>query len=424
VLGTLLGFSWLLTKIVAAQTGENFLSPPRRWTCKLLAAGTVSVLFYNLLAAINAQSAFDPASGAFRPLPHLDWLPHSCDRAASWAACWRNLALAGTFWATRDWLLAPSAIRAGNFTHTGLLPKRARALLLFLATNGFLLAVVALLQRLDHSQKLLWLLEPHINQTADSQFGPFAYRSNGLQYLALIWPLALGGWSMFSHAQRQETLVGSDRRAWLLLCALTMAVCPFLWQSRLAVVLNVVTIFFVAAILLKSHQVAGRRLVVLSGLAITIGLGLILNWPALAHRFSEAGLRSAERLKLWSAGLAMFRENWFWGTGPDSVNAAYFLYRPGNDAAWFSQMHCDWLQTLATYGVAGSVLWGSLFAALFCSPWERGKLPSRRSFVWLTGLGLAGCLAAAAADFPFQIYAVEHAFVVLAACFTALSIKK
>lgn len=422
--GTLLGMLWLADQLPHAE-GKPKTFPPRDWTTICLAVATVMLLLYSLLAALNAQSAFDAASGAFRPLPHFDWLPRSCDRAASWLAFWQNLALAGTFWAVRDWLLQSPGTPAVDIlsNHTGLLPKRARTFLFFLATNGFLLAVVALLQRLDGTNKLLWLRVPHINQTADGQFGPFAYRSNGLQYLALVWPLALASWSMLTHAQRDETLVGSGRRGWLLLCALAMAICPLLWASRLGVAVAAAMILLAAAILLRSHPVSRRRIIFLAGFGGIIALGLILNGHGLVARFSAQGLHSDERMKLLRAGLDIFRENWLWGTGPGSFPAMYFLYRPDNHAVWLAQMHCDWLQTLATYGVAGSILLGAALVALIFSPAQSGKLPARTSFILLIGLGLAGCLAHATVDFPFQIYAIQHLFVMLAAFFSTLSVK-
>lgn len=423
--GTALGLLWIVLKIFPPDIIARPAHRPPHWTTKVLAAGTILLLAHNFLASVNAQSTFDLSNAAFHPLSHCTWLPHSSDRAASWRILWQNVALAGTFWAARDWLLnQPAEPGAANTqTHTGLLPKQVRHFLMLLIMNGFLLAVVALLQRLDGTEKLLWLVKPRINQSAIEQFGPFAYRSNGLQYLALLWPLAFGCWSMLAHAQRRETLFGSGQRAWLLLCGLTMAICPLLWQSRLAVAVNAASVLFVSAVLLKSHPLSRRRLVFMLGIAGTVALGLALNWHALSARFAKDGWHSRERLELIQSGLTMFRENWLFGTGPGSFPAQYPLYQTEIKAPWLAQMHCDWLQTLATYGTVGTGILAAILCALFCSPAQRGKLVTRKSFILLAGVSLAGGLAHALVDFPFQVYSIEHLFVVLAAFFSVLSFK-
>ena len=424
--GTALGLLWLLARLGPGDSPEAPVRPPRHWTSTVLGAGTILLLLYSFLASVNARSAFDVSSGAFFPLPHCDWLPHSSDRGASWLIFWQNVALAGTFWAARDWLLPRTAELAAlnSRAHTGLLPLRVRRFLTFIIINGFLLAVVALLQRLDGTGKLLWLVTPHINQTAAAQFGPFAYRSNGLQYLALIWPLALGCWSMLSHAQRQETIFGSGRRAGMLLGGLTLAICPLLWQSRLSLAVDLATVLFVVAVLLKSHPLTRRRLVFLLGFAGTIALGLALNWHALAARLAREGWHSRERLELIQTGATMFRDNGWFGTGPGSFASQYLLYRPESHSPWMVQMHCDWLQTLVTYGAAGSLLLAAMMLAVFFSPARPGQLVARKSFILLAGASLAGGLAHALVDFPFQVYSIQHLFVVLAAFISVLSFKR
>ena len=86
-------------------------------------------------------------------------------------------------------------------------------------------------------------------------------------------------------------------------------------------------------------------------------------------------------------------------------------------------MHCDWLQTLVTYGAAGSILLAAMMSAVFFSPARPGQLVARKSFILLAGASLAGGLAHALVDFPFQVYSIQHLFVVLAAFISVLSFK-
>jgi O-antigen ligase len=84
-------------------------------------------------------------------------------------------------------------------------------------------------------------------------------------------------------------------------------------------------------------------------------------------------------------------------------------------------MHSDWLETLTTYGVAGFILMAMTFAALIFAPFNRHQWPARNAFIILAAIGLGSCLLHATLDFPFQIYSIQHLFVVLAALYSTSS---
>ncbi len=425
LIGSALGLLWLLRPFFRNTPGNPDSIRPAHWTTLTLGGLTALILVYSLIAAVNARSTFAVTSRAFQPLSHIAWLPHSYDRTAGWLACWQTFALAGTFWAARAWLLAERRIRPDDtqVQHSGLLPSRTRRLLFFIVSNGFLLAVIALLQRLDNSGKLLWLVQPRINEFADEQFGPFAYRSNGLQYLGLIWPVGFGLWSMRSHAQHSDALLGTGRRGWLLLCALLMAACPLLWESRVAVVINLAAVTVVTTVLLISHQATKRRVLLTCGIVLALGISMTLNWRGLAERFSTSGMQSVERAELVRAGGEMFRDHWLFGTGPGTFPALYHLYRPSEHSVWQTHLHCDWLQALATWGVMGFTLLAAALVVLLLTPLDPNKLPARKSFILLFNVGIFSVLLHALVDFPFQIYSIQHLFVLLAACYSTLSVK-
>src|SRR5262245_29487684 len=168
------------------------------WLTRTLAGLTVLLLVYCAVSALNARADFRQAASSFEFRPCIDWLPHSYARAATWQAFRNYLALALAFWAVRDWLSneATSEFRGeprARHQASGL-PRRLRRLLWLLAINGGLLGMEGILQRLEGSGKLLWLIRPYHNQTAESQFGPYAYRSNAAQYFNLLWPVCLGFW--------------------------------------------------------------------------------------------------------------------------------------------------------------------------------------------------------------------------------------
>jgi len=419
--GTGLGILWLLKNLWFPKPAESL-----SWNTKALFWTTLSILGYSLLMALNSQSAFDLTTAAFRPLPHLAWLPHSYDRNASWFVCWQNFALAGTFWATRDWLLTGAKNSHSNDSslEAESLPRRSRQLIYFIVTNGFLLAMVGLLQRWHNTPKLLWLVQPKINTEAWMQFGPYAYRSNGLQYLELVWPLGLAAWSLLTNARRNPPAAGLYPERWgLLVFALTMMICPFFWESRLSLAVNLLAILFTTIILLKSHREIKLKLILAGAVLIPILAGLTLNWHCWSERFTRAGFQSVERWKLFKAGFEMLHDHWLSGSGPGSFIALYQLYRPDPGSEWQVYLHCDWLQTLVTYGLGGFILVLGAGVLVAISPWIRHPLVVPDRFVTLVALSLGTGLLNATLDFPFQIYSIQHLFVVLAAFYTTMSLE-
>ena len=419
IFGSCLGGLWLWQK---HHSTEPLRKSP--WTVTALYWLTFFILGYSLLAALNAKSAFDLATLAFKPLPHLAWLPHSYDRNASWFVCWQNFALAGTFWATRTWLLTGGKKTQPSraILNPELLPRRSRQLIYFIVGNGFLLAVVGLLQRWYNTPKLLWLVQPKINNAAWMQFGPYAYRSNGLQYLELVWPLGLAIWSLSVNTRRSQLSIGSTSRHWLWLgFAITMMACPLFWESRLSLAVDGLAVFFASMILLKAHRGLKIRLILASAVLFSIFAGIMLNWHAWTERFVHAGFQSAERWKLFEAGGEMLHDHWMLGSGPGSFIALYQLYRPDTGSLWQVYLHCDWLQTLVTYGIGGFML--LLLAGVLAAicPFIRNQLTVPTSFVALVALSLSTGLLNATLDFPFQVYSIQHLFVVLAAFFSTLS---
>jgi len=103
------------------------------------------------------------------------------------------------------------------------------------------------------------------------------------------------------------------------------------------------------------------------------------------------------------------------GTGPGTFETLFQVYRQSPDQYWPAQLHDDWLEFRITFGRVG---FGLMLAALglAMTRWVSGSgVPRDSTFLLMTTMALAGCLAHARVDFPFQIYSVEFVFVVLCA---------
>jgi len=170
----------------------------------------------------------------------------------------------------RDWLLGKSTVEErGEFQAKGsdgeaqaeLLPARMRRLFWLLAINGGLLGVEGIIQRLEGSGKLLFLVRPQIHKTAATQFGPYAYYANASQYFNLLWPGCLGFWWML-HLSSGFKRHGHHL---VLLCCAIMAACPIISTSRggtlVTVGMLILAALFLAAmhLLFPAHRQQSRR---------------------------------------------------------------------------------------------------------------------------------------------------------------------
>lgn len=306
LLGLLLAAKWVLrwrTGFVPPRWGTT-RAPDRAtqnqlalWSTRGLAAGSLIVLGWVLVSILNARADYQPERRAFVYFPCVTWLPHTYDRTTSWFYFWQYVGLACYFWSLRDWLLT---MERGDRRHEdpethhdpprpSRLPARLRRLLWVLSINAALLSLVAILHKLQGSDKLLWILKSR-TAAADRHFGPYNYRSNAAQYLNLIWPLILGLWWLTRREARQRRpggqRLGEGAHTLLLPCLGITAVAPIVSNSRAGALVAVVLILISAALLLVSVPRRHFRiwLSILGGVMIITGMGVALAWKQLSQR--------------------------------------------------------------------------------------------------------------------------------------------
>jgi hypothetical protein len=426
---------------------------PRFPFTALLAAETVLILLFCLVSAINAKATYSPLTISFIDHQAVEWLPHSFDSIRSWQAFWNYLALACSFWAVRDWLLGKAgdeewtaaarvAGGSGQKVETSgqrqsdgkgkskpLLPARLRRLLWVLAINGGLLAVEGIVQRLEGSGRLLFLIKPRINTDAVAQFGPYAYRANAAAYFNLVWPVCLGLWWM------QHLARGFRRHSHhlILVCTAIMAACPIISTSRGGAIVTVgilvlATVFLLtAAFIFKAHRQETKKtrrnlfVLLLLFFAGALTLGYSLGWKALAPRMEELREGFMNREEMYDNAQKMAADYPLFGTGPGTFGTVFQLYQITLDTFWPEQLHNDWLETRITFGRLGSGLIGLALLTVLLRWFGRGGIHGGRRFVVLVWLALAGCMVHARWDFPFQIYSILFLFLVLCAVLFVLS---
>ncbi len=442
-LGLLWGVKWFLRR----KSGHFASTPPtadspRPLDQKIVRAmttglGVVTVLFlaFVLVSGINARATY--LGGDFR-LPiyfdYVSWLPHSYAKERTMFLWWTYLGLAVVFWAVRDWLIyqparhhagAVAGSRAGNF----LLSRRLRRLLWVVSINGGLLGVEGIFQRLDQTNKLLWLVEPHINRTPEAQFGPYAYRSNAAQYFNLLWPVCLGFWYVLQRSipfrRQRGKIQGEGFHHILLFFGMIMAICPIISLSRMAAVIAIGALLAAGGLFLltqwRQHW-AARAAWVIFFLCI-LGTGLLLGWGKLSRRFEEKELQTgwAIRERMYEVGRKIAKDYPLFGTGAGTLDPLFQFYRASADEYWPAQLHNDWLETRITFGWLGSALLGLAFLLVIFRSFLPNRIHAPPHFIILIWLAMATCLIHARFDFPFQIYSILFLFVLLCSILFCLS---
>ena len=440
----LLAAKWLLERAAGAGAPEweGRRADPQgafgeRFFGRALAGLTGLILLYCLTSALNARATYHAESLSLDYHAAISWLPHSYASASSWQAFWMYLGLAGFFWASRTWIQSgesqaasedgASGSRHGFQGRSPVLPSRLRLLLWVLCINGALLGLEGIIQRTSETNRLLWLVEPGINKTPVSQFGPYAYRANAAQYFNLLWPVSLGLWWTYQLARRRRGPGGAGaeggKHHLLLPCAMVMAVCPVVSTSRGGAIILGASVVLAGMVLLLAqwHSTWTAKLAVFGFLGGTVGAGVLLGWQELGPRFEvmKEGIEGREGLFL--TGWRMAEERPVFGTGPGTFSDLYQLFRRAPSDVWPAQLHNDWLETLITFGWAGSALVALSLAAVLLRWFGRGGAYGEKHFVMLIWISLGGCLVHAFYDFPFQIHSILMVFVLLCSALSCLS---
>ena len=429
VAGYALGVLWLC-KVIARQFGgaksEDWGESEgiSRRAIQGLGGATVLILGYCLLSALNARCVY-LGDYQYQYYPCVEWLPHSYDGLLTWQAFRNYLALALSFWAIRDWLMAGerrergqlAVGRAPALTSSPLMPRRLKRLLWVLSINGAVLATEGLVQRAVGTGKLLWLVEPHINKAAEAQFGPYAYRSNAAQYFLLVWPVVLGFWSALSGKSGGERPM--SMRHHLLPCILIMAIIPLMSLSRAGAIIGVLAIIGAIAMILWSDREEGNGPIL--GITVLLGVAMLLGgyleWDNLTKRFEEHTLDTS-RLEIWRNTWQAFKQHPVFGTGPGSFSSVYGFYWSGKDEGT-AQAHNDWLETLMTFGTVGSALVIGALLLLAAHQLAGGNLGLGKVFPKFIYIGLGSCLLYAVVDFPLTIYSILFVFILECAVLTS-----
>ncbi len=448
VAGLLLAGKWWVRRSTGYKPARWVEPTPRGETLvRFLAALTVVFLVYVLIGVLNARAVGEyissgPTQGV--NLNYLDrtpisWLPASYDRPVSLEAFFRWTSLALAFWAARDWFLGKTrSERRETDPELMFFPgDRLNLWLWMLMGSSFLLAVVSIIQRMDGTEKLLWLVTPRVRDPNSQwgyppnfHFGPYNYRGNAAQYFNLIWPVAVGFWWTSREIERRTRGIaaraGQGPDVLLLPWAIILGAAPIASTSRGGALVSVILAAGTGVVLSSSRSIRTLkgRFSALGVVALVLAVGAWIGGGELLGRIQSSQTNPYNsRLSVYDVALKMEADFRWLGSGADTFASVHPFYRNAPTDEWVGYAHNDWLESVITLGVVGTTVLVLMLGLAVLIPWMNRRPGVPTEFAALLGLGLGGMLLHATWDFPFQIMSLQLEFLFLLAALTTFGRK-
>jgi hypothetical protein len=358
-----------------------------------------------LTAALVAVHFADPARG---PRAHpAGWLfaPFLVYAAANlaWVTPVRWL---GWF----DWLNWAQAAVVFWIVLNGVLASECRRFLCLLL--GALGVVAALLAVYQHFVDPHWIMlgRRQAEQFIGRSSGPFGIPNSLGVFMALLIPPA--GWLVFAPGRRPVLRGLCAAALGLLTIGFVLAVSRGAWLALAAA--------FALKPLLSPGSSLGRRIAVAVGsaaVAVAAVAVLYSSFPLMHLRVDQLVRDAGERTRpiMWRGAWRIFQAHPLFGGGAGAFDALFEPYRPVGYVDQPYYAHCDYLNTLADYGVTGFIL---LFGAVGIIAWRCARARG------LAGAAFTGLLAFALhllVDFHMKIPALALVVATIAALVTSES---
>jgi O-antigen ligase len=365
-------------------------------------------LAYIVIQALNPawEYATDGQFWWIQGIPCIEWLPKGMRTPFDQASPWRSLMIYSSAW------MSVCAVWTG-FTRR----KTLRNLLIVLAVNAFVLALLGLVQRADGASKIFWSWTPPAAYFVSS----FIYRNHAGAYFDLLLAVtcALAFWFYRRQTRRQES---SSPAMVFAFFAIVVAGIVLYSYSRGGTLLMLGFLAVVSAIFVRtlySQSGSGRSPL----LAVTLvaacmgfaGLGLLsLKTDQISDRMQELGqdIQEGEHYQRWMMAQAtweMAQDQLVTGRGAGSfryyfpiIQAHYpelYNYAGTPKHCFWEHAHDDYLELLNELGIVGCALLAAGFLYYIV------RLAMLR--VWQNppiAILLLGCLVTmvhATIDFPF-----------------------
>jgi len=439
-MGFILGGLWVSKQFVKVfqlsdWPGELF-KQKWCWTTVLLFCFVVFLLTYVYCSALNPRASLQYtfigggqyATGVdIMYLDAIEWLPQSYDKDITLRAFWKYLAISMSFLAAREWFMGTTDKKRSFDLQSIQFPTiRMEVFLWVLAISSSVLSLIGVLQRLDGTDHLLWFFVKPMNG-GDGSFGPYPYRSNGAQYLNLIWPVILGFWWSLRINKVKKSLIrrtGEDPVFILLFLTVIISVGVLVTNSRggVLILLGLFSGVIILIVVRARGQRSLRGAIFVAVLAVSV-FGGWLGGKAIWGRFSTEDIsKMSGRNEIYYDVSRMVDDFGWFGSGAETFAPLYFFYRNKNPS-WDAYVHNDYVETIITFGWFGFIFLVLIYVFVWLIPFFGKGIPAPPEFIILTGLALGGLLVHAKYDLPFQIYSLHFEFVIICALLTCLKWK-
>ena len=273
---------------------------------------------------------------------------------------------------------------------------------------AMLISFYALYQFITGSDRVWHYINPYKHRAAGTYINP----NHLAGFLEMILPVSLV-WTFASRAKPVGKVI-LGYASLVLMAGIVVTMSRAGWISA---GISLAVLFVVLA--LRSNY----RWQALALIVVMVGLGayflpksplLKKRWDMVTKELTES--HSADvRPAVWRAAIRLWQEHLWWGAGPGHFDYRFRAFRPPTVQERPDRVHNDYLNTLADWGVVGTLLvaaaWGLLFAGV-AQTWHYvrgslGELGGRSSnkfaFVFGASLGLLAILVHSVADFNMHI---------------------
>ena len=274
---------------------------------------------------------------------------------------------------------------------------------------GTLISMYALYQFLSGSDHVWHFVRPEGYRRRGS--GTFISPNFLACYLAMLLPLALAYTLTGRLSHLHKVLLG-----YASLIIFAGIVCTI---SRGGWVATAVTMIIFFIFLLTQRDYRWQSLLLALALVV-VGAGALGLGKLSDNRKKSLDIAEQPqdiRVRLWQPALAMWKDHFWLGVGPDHFDIRFRQYRPPDDELQYrpGRAHNDYINTLADWGLVGFLLVASVWIIFF---WEvfrswkfvkrsqndlTAKRSNKSSFVLGGTLGLVAILVHALFDFNFHV---------------------
>lgn len=375
-------------------------------------------LLYGLIGTLNPAWVYTTHGRMWwmTAVKHLTWLPSGVRAPFELWGPWRDLLINTSVW------LSVCAVWIG-FTRR----RSFQALFTTLVANGFVMAVVGMVDELRGNGKVLWLFK----NTTGYFVVTIPYKNHAAAYFNLILALAVG--LGFWHYARSLRRLDKSSPAGLFLFAAAALGLIVLFSFSRAGTLLMIGFVVLAAVLFIVHQVrlpaAQRSNLTLFMIVLLFGAFVVLGAKSMdiqqVTEKMERLLTTDREVSVEHRALAaratweMGRANWVGGFGAGSFRFMFpayqqhypTIYRQAGTWMHWEHAHNDYAEFFAEYGAIGILI--ALLALGYA------LVQYIRSYAWqnqlglFVGIGLVITLLHSWVDFQFHNPAIQTTWAVL-----------